>query len=104
MTDAASGYSSCISEHCITCSDEAVEMTVVRVDHARELALCEDGESARSTVETALVAPVAEGDRLLVHAGVAIAMLDREDGVQTPEAVNPRPRPRGAQEAAVLAT
>lgn len=58
---------------CITCGDEAVSMEVVRVDAERGLALCEDGAARRSTVETALVEPVAPGERLLVHAGTAIA-------------------------------
>jgi hydrogenase maturation factor len=58
---------------CITCGDEAVPMEVVRVDAERGLALCEDGAANRSTVETALVEPVVRGERLLVHAGTAIA-------------------------------
>jgi hydrogenase maturation factor len=58
--------------HCITCGDEAVAMRVVRVDERRELALCERDDGARSSVEIALVAPVAAGDELLVHAGTAI--------------------------------
>jgi hydrogenase maturation factor len=63
----------CGSEHCITCGDIAVEMTVLRVDEARELALCEAMDGARETVEIALVAPVSPADRLLIHAGTAIA-------------------------------
>ena len=59
--------------HCITCGDEAVPMTVLRVDERRELALCANAGGERSTVEIALVAPVARGDELLVHAGTAIA-------------------------------
>jgi hydrogenase maturation factor len=58
---------------CITCGDEAIAMEVVAVDAERGLALCADAGQARSTVETALVEPVAPGDRLLVHAGTAIA-------------------------------
>jgi hydrogenase expression/formation protein HypC len=58
---------------CITCGDEAVPMEVVSVDAERGLALCEDGAAKCSTVETALVDPVAAGERLLVHAGTAIA-------------------------------
>ncbi|HWF52171.1 MAG TPA: HypC/HybG/HupF family hydrogenase formation chaperone [Solirubrobacteraceae bacterium] len=50
-------------------------MTVVRVDADRGLALCTDEEGGRHTVETALVEPVVPGDRLLVHAGTAIAAL-----------------------------
>ena len=59
--------------HCITCSDEALPMTVRQVDAARGLALCEDAEGARSSVEIALVDLPAVGDTLLVHAGTAIA-------------------------------
>jgi hydrogenase maturation factor len=58
---------------CITCGDEAVAMRVRRVDRRRTLALCESAAGERSTVEIALVEPVAEGDTLLVHAGTAIA-------------------------------
>jgi hydrogenase expression/formation protein HypC len=64
---------SCDANHCITCGDDGVPMTVVRVDTERLLALCEDDDGARSSVEIALVEPVAPGDVLLVHAGTAIA-------------------------------
>ncbi len=58
---------------CITCGDVAVPLQVLEVDRERELALCQDREGRRETVEIALVAPVAAGDELLVHAGTAIA-------------------------------
>lgn len=64
---------SCSHEGCITCSDAAPPMTVVRVDAERGIALCEDEAGARSSVEVALVEPVGPGDVLLVHAGTAIA-------------------------------
>jgi hydrogenase maturation factor len=66
----------CKSTHCITCSDEAVQMQVKAVDEARELALCTDAGGESSSVEIALVAPVAPGDTLLVHAGTAISRLE----------------------------
>ena len=62
--------------HCITCSDEGVEMRVVAVDEARGLALCAAPDGARESVEIALVDAVAAGDALLVHAGTALARLD----------------------------
>ncbi|MGD0981948.1 MAG: HypC/HybG/HupF family hydrogenase formation chaperone [Solirubrobacteraceae bacterium] len=65
----------CGSEHCITCGDDGVPMTVLRIDRQRGLALCAAEDGARSQVETALVDPVAPGERLLVHAGTAIACL-----------------------------
>jgi hydrogenase maturation factor len=70
----------CESDHCITCGDVGEPMTLISLDRDRELALCSARDGARSTVETALVAPVAPGDRLLVHAGTAIARLDGEAG------------------------
>ena len=48
-------------------------MEVLRVDSARGLALCADADGRKETVEIALVAPVAPGDQVLVHAGTAIA-------------------------------
>lgn len=63
---------SCGDSHCITCSDEAVAVRVVRIDRGRELALCENDAGERITVEIALVAPVAIDDVVLVHAGTAI--------------------------------
>jgi hydrogenase assembly chaperone HypC/HupF len=65
-------------EHCITCGDVAVEMTVLRVDGERGLALCEVG-GAKETVETGLVGAVAPGDGLLVHAGTALQVIARAD-------------------------
>ena len=64
---------------CITCGDVAIPLTVLRLDEERGLALCADDDGNRETVETDLVAPVEAGDRLLVHAGTAIARLDEED-------------------------
>jgi hydrogenase maturation factor len=64
---------SCDDGHCVTCSDEAIEMSVVTVDADRELALCVTRDGERETVEIALVAPVRPAERLLVHAGTAIA-------------------------------
>ena len=52
-------------------------MRVVAVDDARALALCETADGgARESVEIALVAPVAAGDALLVHAGTALTKLE----------------------------
>ena len=65
----------CGAQHCMTCGDDGDPMTVVRVDDRRGLALCSDELGARATVETALVEAVVPGDRLLVHAGTAIARL-----------------------------
>jgi hydrogenase maturation factor len=61
-------------DHCITCSDEGIPMQVERIDDVRGLALCAAEDGSKSTVEIALVS-VEPGDRVLVHAGVALAEL-----------------------------
>lgn len=58
--------------HCITCSDEAIEVTVLTIDAERELAVCETPDGQRETIEIALVSPVRPAERLLAHAGTAI--------------------------------
>jgi hydrogenase assembly chaperone HypC/HupF len=63
---------------CITCGDVAIPMNVLRLDEQRGLALCADDDGNSETVEIDLVAPVAPGDKLLVHAGTAIARLTEE--------------------------
>jgi hydrogenase maturation factor len=66
------------SHHCITCGDDGDPMTVVAIDEVRGLAVCAADDGRCSTVEIALVQPVALADRLLVHAGTAIAQLPVE--------------------------
>jgi hydrogenase maturation factor len=55
---------------CITCGDIALVLTVLEVDGHD--AVCQDADGRREVVATELVAPVRRGDRVLVHAGVAI--------------------------------
>ena len=61
-------------DHCITCSDEGIAMQVERIDADRGLALCATEDGSKSSVEIALV-EVEPGDRVLVHAGVALVEL-----------------------------
>jgi hydrogenase maturation factor len=62
---------SCGDQHCVTCSDEGIPMTVTAV-RPGALALCETDLE----VMTDLVGPVEPGDVVLVHAGVAIARVE----------------------------
>ena len=66
--------STCAEGHCITCSDEGIEMEVVAT--AGHVAHCLDPDGAAAEVDVALVDAVAPGDTVLVHAGVAIAKLE----------------------------
>jgi hypothetical protein len=68
-------------DHCITCGDVAVELAVVRIDLSTRLAWCSAAatagrpDAAGEWVDTELVGPVRAGDRVLVHAGVALTRL-----------------------------
>jgi hydrogenase expression/formation protein HypC len=64
----------CHDDVCITCSDAAVQVTVVRVlaDGLAEV----DTWQGREEVSIALVTAAA-GDTILVHAGEAIAVVSQ---------------------------
>ena len=62
----------CHGEVCITCSDTAVEVTVLRLG-PDDLAVVDTGQGEEE-VSVALVT-VRAGDRILVHAKEAIAVL-----------------------------
>jgi hydrogenase expression/formation protein HypC len=62
----------CHDEVCLTCSDAAVQVTVVAL-LADELTIVDTGGS-REEVSVALV-DAAVGDQILVHAGEAIARV-----------------------------
>jgi hydrogenase expression/formation protein HypC len=62
----------CHDDVCITCADQAVAVTVVRLLD-EELAVVDTGQG-REEVSVALVS-AAVGDRVLVHAREAIAVL-----------------------------
>jgi hydrogenase maturation factor len=63
-------------DSCITCGDVAVALTVVAL--GADAARCVDDDGRVESVVVDLVAPVAPGDRLLVHAGVALVRVEDE--------------------------
>lgn len=63
---------------CITCGDVAVVLTVAAV--RGDDATCRDEQGREELVATELVGEVGPGDRVLVHAGVAIERLFRAGG------------------------
>ncbi len=60
--------------HCITCSDEAVPATVLRVNQVNGSALVTVKE-ATEEIDITLVDDLTPGDVVLVHGGVAIALV-----------------------------
>ena len=63
-----------ITDGCITCGDVALALTVVGA--TGNDATCCDDDGRTELVATELVGAVAVGDRLLVHAGVALEVLE----------------------------
>jgi len=66
----------CRDGHCITCSDEAVEVRVTEL-LGDALALVHVGAGRQEEVSIALV-PAGVGDTVLVHASEAIAVVREE--------------------------
>jgi hydrogenase expression/formation protein HypC len=64
----------CSGDSCITCSDTAVQVTVLRL-LADEMAVVSTG-AGEETVSVALVT-AGVGDTILVHASEAIAVIGR---------------------------
>jgi hydrogenase maturation factor len=60
---------------CITCSDEGRPALIHELDAATGLALTEDDEGRCEETDVTLVGPVEIGDKVLVHAGVALVRL-----------------------------
>ncbi|HSJ43801.1 MAG TPA: HypC/HybG/HupF family hydrogenase formation chaperone [Euzebyales bacterium] len=63
---------------CITCGDVAVALTVEEV--GKFDALCRDDEGRTETVATELVGALTPGERVLVHAKVALERLAPVEG------------------------
>jgi hydrogenase expression/formation protein HypC len=70
------GLPECMNDVCITCSDMAVEVTVLRLLED-QMALVDTG-AGEETVSVALVT-AGVGDTILVHAREAIAVLGPPD-------------------------
>jgi hydrogenase maturation factor len=68
-----SGYHCDGHPGCITCGDEGVAMRVL--EQRDDVAVCIDEQGGRHEVAVDLVERVVTGDRILVHAGVAIGAL-----------------------------
>jgi len=76
-TTSSSALRQCKEGHCITCSDEALSASVLRVDSENGLALVTiEGSETAEEIDITLVDDIAPGDVVLVHGGVAIAHIE----------------------------
>ncbi len=64
--------------HCITCSDEALPVKIVSIDHTTGLALVEV-QNKIEEIDITLVEDITVGDIVLVHGGVAIGHASEHD-------------------------
>jgi hydrogenase expression/formation protein HypC len=62
-------------DSCITCGDVAVAAVVVEVNGSTAVV---EVEGQRERIGVELVAPVAPGERVLCHAGIALTKLEDE--------------------------
>jgi hydrogenase maturation factor len=69
----------CADARCVTCADEAVTMQVVHVT-PDAVVRCRNADGTVADVMTDLVGAVRPGEKLLVHAGVALARVEAEAG------------------------
>jgi len=64
--------------HCITCSDEALVATVLRVEQKDSVALV-SVQGLTEEIDITLVDTVVAGDQVLVHGGVAVALFTESE-------------------------
>jgi hydrogenase maturation factor len=64
--------------HCITCSDEALVATVLRVEQESSVALV-SVQGLTEEIDITLVDTVVAGDQVLVHGGVAVALFTESE-------------------------
>ena len=73
-TTPADSYCTLDHDGCVVCSDAGIPLRVISIDG--DDALCEDAVGNRTEIAVELVKPVATGEVLLTHGGVAIARVE----------------------------
>jgi hydrogenase expression/formation protein HypC len=79
MSEAFTSSEYCTLDHdgCIVCSDAGIPLRIISIDG--DDAICEDTIGNRTEVAVELVKPVAVGEVLLTHGGVAIGKVQKAD-------------------------
>ena len=69
----------CTLDHdgCVVCSDAGIPLRVLSIEG--DDALCEDTIGNKTEIAVELVKPVAVGEVLLTHGGIAIAKVQKAD-------------------------
>jgi hydrogenase expression/formation protein HypC len=73
----------CTLDHdgCVVCSDVGIPVRVISIEG--DDALCEDAAGNQTEIAVELVAPVAAGEVLLTHGGVAIGKIEKADKLKS---------------------
>jgi hydrogenase expression/formation protein HypC len=79
MSEGFTSSDYCTLDHdgCIVCSDAGIPLRIISIDG--DDAICEDTIGNRTEVAVELVKPVAVGEVLLTHGGVAIGKVQKAD-------------------------
>jgi hydrogenase expression/formation protein HypC len=79
MNDELALLGNCTLDHdgCVVCSDSGIPVRIISIDG--DDALCEDAAGNRTDIAVELVKPIAVGEVLLTHGGVAIAKVKKAE-------------------------
>jgi hydrogenase assembly chaperone HypC/HupF len=79
MKDDLTLLGNCTLNHdgCVVCSDAGIPVRVISIEG--DDALCEDTAGNQTEIAIELVTPVAEGEILLTHGGVAIGKVETKE-------------------------
>jgi hydrogenase expression/formation protein HypC len=80
-TMAQASYCTLDHDGCVVCSDAGIPLRVLSIEG--DDALCEDTIGNRTEIAVELVRPVAVGEVLLTHGGVAIGKAEKADKLPT---------------------
>jgi hydrogenase assembly chaperone HypC/HupF len=79
MKDELTLLGNCTLDHdgCVVCSDAGIPVQVISIEG--DDALCEDAAGNQTEIAVELVEPVAVGEVLLTHGGVAIGKIEKAE-------------------------
>ena len=79
MKDELTLLGNCTLDHegCVVCSDAGIPVQVISIEG--DDALCEDAAGNQTEIAVELVEPVAVGEVLLTHGGVAISKIEKAE-------------------------
>jgi len=95
MKDELTLLGNCTLDHdgCVVCSDAGIPVRVISIEG--DDALCEDAAGNQTEIAVELVEPVAVGEVLLTHGGVAIGKIEKAEMLKAPDRARAEMLPTG---------